>query len=224
MNSRGNKSSWPAIYLQRPDAGMVLRVLLFAAGYFALQKFSFTLQNKARLSRSPIYMPIALILAVLVVTPKRQWWLYFVTLIVLQFPLFAGNTNFGVIKGLESVVTFALSTSVAAHLITRKHSTSPFDGRRAFLTFLFLALVVVPFVTVAPVHLLRLRTVTFAEIWPTGAEFLLGARHWDGTGNAGVCAGSDVFQDVAQKLCMATWRGTVCGNSPTCHHLYPHVS
>src|SRR5688572_9966092 len=115
----------------------VLSAIAFGFAYFIVQRLTAHFRFYP-VDRAAIWMPGAVILTALLLTPPRRWWVFLVAFVVARVFAFRGDTIFTVGK---AVVTtpIMLCAAVAAALAVRRVEPVPRIGSQRALFALFVA-------------------------------------------------------------------------------------
>lgn len=146
-------------------------ILLFAAAFFVLQRLTFALRFPP-FERTAIWTPGGLLFAALLLTPMRQWWLYYVGLCLGAFAAYHGDAA---IPAWIAVLAaqFHFVAVVLGTLGVRRYSPDPrFGNPAAMLVFVVAAGLVVPIATTAPIDFLRWANGA-DDVWPVAVRSVL---------------------------------------------------
>jgi len=149
-----------------------VRVLLFAAAFFALQSVMFELRVPP-FERTAIWTPGALVFTALLLAPLRQWWIYYVGLCLGVFAAYHGDAEIAAWMALLAA-QFLFAAVVLGTLAARRFSPDlPFGSPAAMLGFVVVAGLVVPIATTAPIDFLRWASGA-NDVWPVALRSAVG--------------------------------------------------
>jgi PAS domain S-box-containing protein len=151
-----------------PLLGLLLGLLAFDLYIFAAR---FIPSQFTRVTVAPLYVPVAVILAVLLLTPPRRWWPYLVMAYAFQVALY---TWFGYPLGFNLVAEAptVLEPLIAAYLLYRLHLLRPqFASLRALTLY---ACCVITAVLLSALLGAGLRATLGFAYWPAWLSWLLG--------------------------------------------------
>jgi PAS domain S-box-containing protein len=151
-----------------PLLGLLLGLLAFDLYIFAAR---FIPSRFTRVPVAPLYVPVAVILAVLLVTPPRRWWLYLVAAYGFQVALFTG---FGYPLGFNLVAEAptVIEPLIAAYLLYRLDALRPrFTSVRELTAY---AACVIAAAIVSAFLGAGLRASLGFAYWPAWLSWLLG--------------------------------------------------
>lgn len=148
-----------------------ISILLFAAAFFVLQRLTFALRFPP-FERTAIWTPGGLLFAALLLTPLRQWWIFYVGLCLGAFAAYHGDVA---IPAWNAVLAaqFHFAAVVLGTLGIRRYSPDPrFGNPAAMLVFVVAAGLVVPIATTAPIDVLRWANGA-DDVWPVALRSVL---------------------------------------------------
>ncbi|MBU6173800.1 MAG: PAS domain S-box protein [Planctomycetes bacterium] len=135
-------------------ARAALLVVAFAFAFFVLQRLTFLLRFPPY-ERTTLWVPGALTFSALILTPPRQWWIYYLGLCIGAVAAYYGDLQIpGHIAFLSAQFHFA-TVALGAWAIRRFTQDLVFSTVRSIIFFLIVAGLVVPLATTIPVDVAR---------------------------------------------------------------------
>src|SRR5262245_59674001 len=110
------RASWEAILPEAlPILWVVLGLLAFDLYIFAGR---FIPSQFTNVPISPLYLPVAVVTSVLVLTPQRRWWLYLLSTYLFQVALYTGF-GYPLVFNLVAEAPTVIEPLIAAYLLSR---------------------------------------------------------------------------------------------------------
>ncbi|XZE18192.1 ATP-binding protein [Pirellulaceae bacterium SH449] len=142
---------------------IICEIALFALVFFVLQRLTFNLRFPPY-ERTTIWVPGAVTFSVLLITPLRQWWRYYIGLCVGATAAYYGDFQIPAPAALFAAQFHFAAVAIGVIGIRRYVVEMPFGTVGAMLVFVASAGLVVPLATAVPSEFAR---------WVMGAENLV---------------------------------------------------